>query len=107
MRDTEGFPGETLQQIAGQRLARRERDGVYDAIEPVPAVFEGGENGFDFRVVAYVAGKNKFGIEIRRQLLHPCLQALPGVGKSQLRSLPPHRFGDAISNRAIGKQPGD
>jgi hypothetical protein len=55
VRGAEAFAAEAVEEVAGNRLARREADRVHEAVELGPGLAELGEQALDLRVVADVA----------------------------------------------------
>ena len=59
MRDAEGLARQALEELAGDRLARREGDRVHEAVEPGQACAELRRTARDLRVVGDVAAKTR------------------------------------------------
>ena len=104
MSDAKALTRYALQEIPGERLARRERDRMHDAVEAVPAPGECIENRAHLRIARYIARQHDIGVEFGSQLLHPLAHAFALVGECELRSLAAHGARHSIGDRAPAEQ---
>ena len=80
-----------VQEIAGQRLARRERDRMQQAVERAPLGAERGEQRVDVLVLRHVAGQHRHGPELGGDLDDAVLEVVVDVGERERRALAPAR----------------
>ena len=77
MRDAEVLARHAVEEVARDRFARREADGVHEAVERVPALLERGEERVDLRIVGDVAGIDQFAAEFGREFDDALLERSP------------------------------
>ena len=67
MGDAEGLARQAVEEIAGDRLARREGDRVHEAVELRASAPRCGEQSLDLGVVGDVAVEHQIGAELARR----------------------------------------
>src|SRR5690606_1565488 len=107
VRDPEGLPGRPVEEVARDRLARREGDGVDQSVETVPVAAELREERVDLLVVGDVAGKDRRRAELRGHLGDAVLETVVLVGEGGPRSLGRAGTGEAVGDRPVRQQAGD
>ena len=103
MGDPEVFSGQAIEKIARNRFARSKSDAMHKAVKSGPMACQVSKELFYLRVIAHVAIKNKFGIEIAGKFRDPIFKTLSNVAKSQFSALRAARPGDAVCNGAVGQ----
>jgi hypothetical protein len=106
VRHAERFARDGVQVIPRQRLARRERDRVDDAVQPVPALAESREQRLDLLVAGHVARIDRIRAELGGESQHTVFHRLALVGEGELRAFAPHGLGDAVRDRAAAQHAG-
>ena len=101
------FARHAVEEVAGDRLARRERDRVHEPVEAIPGLAKLAEQPLDLRVVANVALEGELGAELGCVLGNAVFEALALVAERQLGALSPARPRDAVGNRAVVQHAGD
>src|SRR5882762_2166098 len=89
VRGAECLPRQAFEEIARDRLARREGDRVHQTIERVPPLPQLGEERGDLGVARDVAGEHQSASELSGHLHDAVLEALVLVGERELRALAP------------------
>ena len=106
VRDAEIFARHAVEEIAGNRFARRKADRMNETVEAVPALLERGEEGVDLRVVGDVAGEHQVAAELVGELGDAVLEALADIGERQLGAFALAGLRDAVGNRTVRQQAG-
>src|SRR6185369_5847554 len=107
VRDAEALAGDRFVEVAGERLARSERDRMHHAVEAIPALPQRGEDRVDLRVVGDVAGQQDVAREFGEQLRDALAHGLALVGKGEFRAFAMHRARNAVGDRTGAEQPRD
>jgi hypothetical protein len=101
VRDLEALARQAVEEVAGDRLARREADAVHEAVELRPGGREVGEQLFDLRVVAHVAVEDQLRAEVGGEFGDAVLEALADVAEGELGALRMAGLGDAVGDGAV------
>ena len=101
MREREALAREAVEELALQRLARREADRMHEDVEAVPAPPEFGEHRFDLRVAGHVQRQHDVGTELARRLVDAVLEPVVLVREGEAGAFAVHRLGDAPGDRAM------
>jgi len=96
-----------FEKIAAERFARRERDGVQQAVEPAPFAFQRFEQRRDVVVARHVAAQDRRGAEFRGKLDHAILQVVVDVGERERGAFALARARHAMGDRAVRQHAGD
>jgi hypothetical protein len=99
--DAEVLAAQAVEEVAGDRLAGCEGDGMHEAVEFGPGLAELGEQPVDLRVVADVAGKDQFRPELPRELGDAVLEALADVAECEFGPLSMAGARDAIGDGPV------
>jgi hypothetical protein len=94
-------------EVALDRVARRERDRMHQPVQAAVAPADLGEHGVDLRVVVDVAGQHQLASQLGADLADLALEALSLVGQHQPRALVGAGAGDAERDRALVQHAGD
>src|SRR5690606_5812819 len=101
------LPGQAVEKLALDRLARRVGDRVDQDVEPVPALAELLEAGGDLVVAGHVEGQHDIAAKRGGGLLDTRAQLVIEVGECHLGTLAVHGLGDAAGDRAVAGDAGD
>ena len=102
VRDAEVLARQAVEEVAGDRLARREADAVHEAVELAARSADRSVNScVDLRVVAHVAVEDQLGVEFGRELGDAVLETLADVAEGQFRALRVAGLGDAVGDGAV------
>ena len=107
MCDAKRFACESFEQIAFQRFARREGDGMNQSIQSIPVVAQILEQLCDLRVIGDIARQHWCAAKILSEIRDAVLEFLALIGKRQCRAFTVRRARDAVGYRAIRQQAGD
>jgi hypothetical protein len=107
VRDAEALARQAVEEVAGDGLARREADGVHEAVELRPGLAQVGEQAVDLRVVGHVAVEDQRRAELGGELGDAVLEALALVAEGQFGALAVAGAGDAVGDGAVGQHAGD
>jgi hypothetical protein len=107
VRDAEVFARESVQEIPGNRLARRKADRVDEAVELRPGLAQLVEEGGHLLVAADIAVEDELGIEFGGELGDAVLEALALIAERQLSAFAVAGAGDAVSDGAVGQHARD
>ena len=93
---------------AGERLARRERDRVQQAVEAAPLRLRSASNSASICASAVTSQRqHRRRAELGRELDDPIAQVVVDIGERELRAFALARARDAVGDRAVRQQPGD
>src|SRR5690606_39274824 len=81
VRDPEGLARKTVEEVAGNGLARRETDRMNQAVELVPVFAQPGDGRGDLFVVCDVAREYEFAVEFVREFRDAVPEAVADVGE--------------------------
>ncbi len=107
VRNAKSLARQPIDEVAGDRFARREADRVHQSVERRPALLQGIEGGSDLGIVRHVHVEHEIGAELRRDLGDPLLEAVAHVGESEFGAFTLAGVRDAVGDRAVGKHTGD
>ncbi len=102
MCDAERFARKPVEQVAAERLARREGDRVHDAVEPVPLLSRAAANSAS---ISSSLATSQGSIGVAPNSCASCVtrsrDILVLVGEGERRALALQRLGDAVGDRAV------
>ena len=100
--DAEAFARQAVQEVAGDRFARREADGMHEAVETLgPGGLEAfGQRG-DLFVGADVAVEDQFRAEFGGVFRDALLEALTDIAEGEFGAFPVAGARDAVGDRAV------
>ena len=107
MRDPERLARQPVEKVARDRLPRGVRDGVHQAVEPVPALGEAREQPVDLLVGRDVAGKDDVAAELGGHLRDALLEAVVLVGERERRAFAAAGARDPVGDRTVAEDAGD
>ena len=107
MGDAKRLARQPLEKVAGDRFARREADGVHEAVELRPGVAELGEGALDLRVFGHVELEDQLGVELGGELGDALLEALALVAERQFSAFAAAGTRDAVGDGAVVQNAGD
>ena len=107
MRDGECRARKSVQEIAGERLARRERDGMQQPVEAAPFGAQRGEERGHVVVLRHVARQHRHRPEFRGDPDDALLEVVVDIGEGERRALALAGLRDAVGDRAIGQNARD
>ena len=107
MRNAKVLARHAVEEVAGDRLARREADRVHQAVELAPGLAEVGEERIDLLVAADVAVEGQLGAELPGEVGSSVLETLADIGKCKFRAFPLAGPGDAVGDGPVRQQTGD
>ena len=105
--DAEGLAGETVEEVALERLAGCEGDRVHQAVEAVPVLADLFEEAGDLGVVLHVEREDQRAAEVRGELGDAILEAVVLIGEGKFRAFAVHGLGNAVRNRTVAQQTRD
>src|SRR5207253_466558 len=94
VRNAEVLAAQSIEEVAGDGLARRKADAVHEAVELRPGGGQVLEQLVDLRVVADVAIEDQLRAELSREFGDALLEALANVAEREFRSLLAAAFRD-------------
>ena len=103
----EGFAADAVEEIAVECFARGEGDGVYQAVEAVPAFAQVGKQLLDFGIALYVAAEYQLRTEFFGHFAYALFEFVHHIGECQFRALFAAGFGDAVSDGTLGDHAGN
>lgn len=107
VRDAESVPTQRVEELARERLARREGDRMHQAVESIPALRELREHRVDLGIFRHVAREHQIRAEFLRQLHHPVSHALALIGECQVGTFPARGLRHAVCDRAAADESGN
>jgi len=107
VRDPEALARQTLQEVAADRLARREADRVHQPVQAVPVPGQALEGGRDLGVMGHIAVERQLRAELARELADALLEALAHVRERELGTFAPAGTRNAVGDRAVRQHAGD
>ena len=107
MRGVEGFAADAVEEVAVECFARGEGDGVYQAVEAVPAFAQVGKQLLDFGIALYVAAEYQLRTEFFGHFAYALFEFVHHIGECQFRALFAACFGDAVGDGAFGDHAGN
>ena len=107
MGDAERVARQAVEEVAGNRFARRKSDRMDEAVELRPGFAQLPECALDLRVVGDVEVEDELGAELGGVLGHALLEALSLVAERQLGAFAVAGPGDAVGDGAVVQDAGD
>ena len=107
MRDAEAFARQPIDEIAGDRLTRRETDGVDEPVETVPRAAEVGEHRGDLVVAADVAREDQRAAELRSEAFGALPEALADIREREFGAFTMAGPCDAVGDGTVGQDARD
>ncbi len=106
MRHAKCLAGRRLDEVAAQRLARRERHGMHQDVERIPAGLQMRETALDLRIARDIHGEGDVGPEFLRERHHAVGHPFD-MRERELRALAMHGLRDTPGDGAIRREPDD
>ena len=97
----EALAGQVVQIPPFQMIARREGDGMDDAVQAVPALAQFLEYALDLGVVTHVQGQHDVGTHFSGGGLDALLQLVVLIGEGELRAFAVHGLGGAPGDGTV------
>src|SRR5450830_79067 len=107
VRDAEAVARQAVEEVAGNRLARRKADGVHQAIEVFPMLRQVAEDGADLFIAGHVAVEYQFAAKFGGKFRDAFLEALAHIGEGEGRAFTVASLGDAVGDGAVRQQARD
>ena len=91
MRDSERFARQAFEEVAGDRLARREADRMNEAVEFGPALAQLRKCALDLRVFRDIEVEQQIRVEFGREGGDPLVEPLALVAEGEFGAFAPAR----------------
>ena len=98
MRDPKPFTREPVEEVAGNRFARRETDGMHEPIELGPGFAQISEQCRDLLVAAHIAFEYQIAAKLLGVIGDALLEAFANVGECQLGTFALASLRNAVGN---------
>ncbi|MNT02983.1 hypothetical protein D3C72_1374990 [compost metagenome] len=107
VRDAEAVARQAVEEVAGDRLARRKTDGVHQAVQLIPVARQVAEDGADLFIAGHVAVEYQLAAELRRKLRDALLEAYTHIREGEDGAFAVASLGDAIGDGTVRQQARD
>ena len=101
MCNPEALPSQAVQEVTGNRFARRKTNAVHKAVKGRPGGGQIGKQLVDLRVIAHVTVKYQAGTKVGGKFGDALFETLADVAESQFGALGVAGLGNAVGDGAV------
>src|SRR6185295_9951710 len=107
VRDAKALARHGIEVAPVELVRRRERHGVHEDVEPVPALRKAGEERVDLAVVGNVERQREVAAELLGHVFDAALELVGLIAEREIGALAAHGLGDAPGERAVAREADD